>query len=410
MPIFVLQSITKGDTMSRRKSKMQIRRNWYYKYCCIYNRETKKTKQIPIKLAPITETKLAIERKSEVENIFNQLKRTNLGHTIKDYQFKWMTEDGKSGFKTPLTMKEGLDIFMNKRRVSQATIEINLICLTHWIDYLGETQPIEHIQSKHLIGYVELKQDRGRSNTSINMDLRTIRTMMLYLKEIEEIKSTPSFKKAISMCPINDEDPIYITEQELNRIMTEDWLLIYTPKRDYYRRVFKMYWDLGVRLSEPFKATIIGNYLSIPKMKNSKARKIRINEEHKDIILEMQHRYELKPTKDHIKNYSKVFKKILRWLKIDEKKHLHSLRHSYGLRRRIETNGNIQKVQREMGHKEYKTTEKYQRCEEHLLRDDFPSLAHLLESVENGAISSYSTTNNSTTSAHQYHESPREMN
>ena len=392
--------------MNRRQSKMQIRRGWYYKYCSV---GTKNRKQIPIKLAPTSQTELALERKLEVEYIFNQLKRTNLTHKIKDYNFKWLSEDNKSGFKEPLTMKEGLDKFMNKRRVSQATIEINLICLQHWIDYLGEGQPIEHITSKHLIGYVELKQDRGRSNTSINMDLRTIRTMMLYLKEIEEIKSTPSFKKSISMCPINDEDPIYITEQEMDKIMTEDWLLIYTPKRDYYRRVFKMYWDLGVRLSEPFISTIEGNYLSIPKLKNSRGRKIRINEEHKAIITEMKNRYDLKPTKDHIKNYSKVFKKILRWCKMSETKHLHSLRHSYGLRRRIETNGDLQCVMKEMGHKEYKTTEKYQRCEEHLLRDDFPSLAHLIESKENGAISGYATTLYATTSKDEHQDSPRQM-
>ena len=299
---------------------------------------------------------------------------------------------------------------MNKRRVSQATIEINLIWLTHWIDYLGETQPIEHIQSKHLIGYVELKQDRGRSNTSINMDLRNLRTMLYYLKEIEEIDTTPPFKRALAECPVNDQDPIYITELEFRLILNEEWGLLHTHKRLYYKRVFQLYWDLGFRLSEPFLSRIEGNYLSIPKIKNGKARKIRINEEQRLIIEEMQENYAKKPTRDHIMNYSKVFKKALRHCEIDESKHFHSLRHSYWLRRRIETNGNLQKVMVEMGHCDYKTTLKYQRCEEHLLADDFPSLRYLIESVENGSNMPYSTRNHSTNNDLLLYNPPRQMN
>ena len=129
----------------------------------------------------------------------------------------------------------------------------------------------------------------------------------------------------------------------------------------------------------------------------------------KSIILEMQCKYDLKPTRDHIMNYSKVFKKALRHCGIAEIKHFHSLRHSYGLRRRIETNGNLQMVAKEMGHKEYKTTEKYQRCEEHLLRDDFPSLAHLIESVENGALLDSSTNKTSTNYTYEDQDSPRQI-
>ena len=242
------------------------------------------------------------------------------------------------------------------------------------------------------------------------MDLRTLRTMMLYLKELEQIKSTPSFKSPIAKCPINDEDPIYITELEMRDIMTTDWCLIHIPMREYYKRVFKMYWDLGVRLSEPFLATIEGNYLCIPKLKGGKGRKMRINEENKAIILEMKARYDLKPTRDHIMNYSKVFKKALRHCGISETKHFHSLRHSFGLRRRIETNGNLEQVAKEMGHNDSRTTQKYLRCEEHLLRDDFPSLAHLIKGVESSVNIDFSTKKTSTNYGYEYLESPREMN
>ena len=57
------------------------------------------------------------------------------------------------------------------------------------------------------------------------------------------------------------------------------------------------------------------------KAKNRRARKVRITEEQKLTIIEIQRRYQDRPTIDHIKNYSKVFKKALRHSNIDESKH-----------------------------------------------------------------------------------------
>ena len=126
--------------------------------------------------------------------------------------------------------------------------------------------------------------------------------------------------------------------------------------------------------------------------------------------LEMIRRWEDKgKTKDHIKNYSKVFKKALRHCNIDESKHLHSLRHSYALRRRLETNGNYQLVAKELGHKSAIVTEKYQRCDEKKLWDDFPSYRAILESLENGVFNITSTKNTSTKSYYKPHYSLRQL-
>ena len=46
--------------------------------------------------------------------------------------------------------------------------------------------------------------------------------MMHYLKDKGEIKEIPSFKRALKMCPIKDEDPIYITEVEFIEIMSTE--------------------------------------------------------------------------------------------------------------------------------------------------------------------------------------------
>ena len=83
---------------------------------------------------------------------------------------------------------------------------------------------------------------------------------------------------------------------------------------------------------------------------------------------------------------------------------------SYALRRRIETNGNWQKVAKELGHEDPSCTLKYQRCNEEDLMDDFPSYKALLESLENG-IENRSWTKISWTKSPNKHHSPfRQMN
>ena len=392
-----------------KESKMYQKGVHYYKYVCLYDRSIRKKEQIPIKLAHIDVVDLALERKSEVENTFKQLKRLGQAHRIRDYKWKWMNE-GKAEFKKPITFSEGYDMFVEKRKIAQSTMCMYINSLNHWMDYLPHSIACQDIDIKHLIEFVE-EHKNNRSDTSINMDLRTIRSMLHYLKDISEIKEVPSFKRALKMCPINDQDPIYITEVEFKEIMSTDWLLLYIPKRYWYKEVFQLYWDLGVRLQEPFFSTIKGNNLCIPKdkAKNRRARKVRITEEQSLTIQELQRRYKGKPTIDHIKNYSKVFKKALRYCNIDESKHFHSVRHSFALRRRIETNGNYQKVAKDLGHEDISSIFKYQRCREEDLMDDFPSYKAILESLENGANNVVSTKIVSTKSYYIHHSAIRQM-
>ena len=135
---------------------------------------------------------------------------------------------------------------------------MNINSLNHWMDNLPPMLLCKNLDVKHLTGFVNTHKYK-RSDTSINMDLRTIRTMLLFLKDMGDLEGIPSFKRALKACPINDEEPIYITEVEFNQIISTDWCLLYTAKRDWYKEVFHLYWDIGVRLSEPFFSTISGN-------------------------------------------------------------------------------------------------------------------------------------------------------
>ena len=64
-------------------------------------------------------------------------------------------------------------------------------------------------------------------------------------------------------------------------------------------------------------------------------------------------------------------------------KYFHCLRHSFGARRIIETNGNIHLVRDEMGHSSVTVTERYTKLNRKRLLDDFPSLKEEIELSQN---------------------------
>ena len=73
-------------------------------------------------------------------------------------------------------------------------------------------------------------------------------------------------------------------------------------------------------------------------------------------------------------NLSKTFKKAIREIDgNDTKYHLHCLRHTFAVRRYLQTR-DIYLVKQEMGHASVKTTEKYAKFSLRRLEKDFPSL------------------------------------
>ena len=109
---------------------------------------------------------------------------------------------------------------------------------------------------------------------------------------------------------------------------------------------WNIFWDTGARLQEPFHGIIKGNYLEIPKekSKNGYAWSMRITPSQADTIPKIQRIWrEKNMSGNHIYSYSKTFKKALRYCAINESKHFHDLRHSYALRRILETNETIRR-------------------------------------------------------------------
>ena len=402
--------------MAKRR-KMVVKGNYYYCYISLWNKDTKTTKQIPIKLAHKREFKKAEYRKGIVERKAFEFKLEGKLHLIKEYQWEWVTESKVAEWKKPLSLQEGIDKYLEKvsKLRRSTTIAMMENSLEHWTQHLGSSKVLEEISTKDLTAFVVRYKER-HSDTTINMNLRNLRTLLIFLNDEDEIKldlTKVKFKNALKECPINDTEPIYISEVEFNQIMSEEWCLLHSSKREWYREVFQLYWDLGIRLSEGFKGVIQGNYLHITEevAKNSLARDVRINSSQRATIEKLQAIYfESGMSDNHIDNYSKVFKKALRHCKIDDSKHFHSLRHSFGIRRRIETNGNIHQVQIEMGHKNIDSTMKYLRCDEKKLRDDFPTYRKVLDMLKNGHLNINSTTIHSTNLVDKHSIDRRQIN
>jgi len=71
---------------------------------------------------------------------------------------------------------------------------------------------------------------------------------------------------------------------------------------------------------------------------------------------------------------------------------LKSFRHHYGIKR-VYTTGNIFQVAMEMGHKNVTTTQLYLRFQPDEIKEYFPSLISIIESMENMPKSSIKGTN-----------------
>jgi integrase len=138
---------------------------------------------------------------------------------------------------------------------------------------------------------------------------------------------------------------------------------------------------------------LYGNWLYIDasKSKGHNLRKVQLSEGLKEILLEIQAfrdgyaaRKSPNPNEQVYAIISKKLLKITRALNFNTNRKitLKSFRHSYGIRRVYETNGNIFQVAMEMGHKNTNTTLLYLRFQQDEIKQYFPSLIPYIERVE----------------------------
>jgi len=348
----------------RREIAMATFRNrrgsWYARVLWYDNAGRKKEKQIPLRT------------KSKVTARERLLAVNRLESDIKDglsFSFPWMNQGGTSKM-IRFTIGNAIDEWMIRRQkngIRAKTIEMNKMALKHFSRYFGINLPLESVTTNEIDGFIDYLGDKELSVTSINMYLRTIKSMFRYYWKRERLVKIPMIEQQ----PVIEQDPIYVTDIEFQAIMELEWL------DSFYKRVFYFYRETGLRIREPFMSKLDCQWLDIPNLsKGKRPRSIELSESLRDIFNELINWNKTgygSTITDSAHHISKVFKKSLRSIGADESKHFHSLRHTFAVRRIVE-NIPIYMIQKMMGHSSVTTTEIYARMELKRLSKDFPTL------------------------------------
>jgi integrase len=364
-PKFSAASIC-GDTLlygSLRKELamaglLKRREKWYARVIW-FPVNGRKERQIPLR----TESKVtARERLAEVNKVEDDIKQGM------EFTFPWLSELVKTKVKR-FTLQDAADRWMSKRigKLAKKTTELNKDGLKYFVGYIGKTQPLEIITTSQMEHFVDWLDGRRLSKTTINMHLRTIKAMFRYYLRVDKLNKIPH----IQQLSIRKSDPIYITDDEFQSVMELDWL------DDFYKRVFLLYRETGMRLNEPMMSVLEGAWVDIPNTSKGKVgRNIELDKPMQSIFAELKdwlgngYGSRLKDQGDH---FSKMFKKTLRSIGVDESKHFHSLRHTFAVRRLIQGTS-IYELKLLMGHSSVTTTEVYSNMNLKRVAQDFPTI------------------------------------
>tara|TARA_Y100001970_G_scaffold244796_1_gene311314 strand:+ start:2643 stop:3698 length:1056 start_codon:yes stop_codon:yes gene_type:complete len=327
-----------------------------------------------------TEKRIPLRTKSKVRASIRHREVLKVEKDIKngiEYNFPWLSDDNH---EIELSYKGIKDVaneyleHLNYKNLRPKTIQSYSKGLEYFSISLSNTHITEiSVKSIDIFRKWLTAKTNNQSPSSTNIYLKSVRVFLNWCYDREYILKVPK----IELERIDDDQVKYFTEYEFEKIISYNK---YQDKR--FPLMFSLYWNTGMRLSEGFYGKLNqdnkGNYwLDIPKdyNKSRKIKYIRLNETDVSTVKIIQQRWSDSGKKDdHIKYYSKVLKSVIKALGIDDSKSFHSLRHSYGVRRIIELNGNITKLRDEMGHSSVKTTEIYSKANPKRILLDFPSL------------------------------------
>ena len=303
-----------------------------------------------------------------------------------DAYFPWLNDEGTSSVVT-LGLGQAVEQWLDSRyrnNIRTSTLQINKSALGHFADMLGLKYPVAKIS----IGDISrFREERSvileHSPTTINMNLRSIKTFLNWLVEHEFITNSPKVKQV----PVLEPEVKYLTEMQIadlfkldlskknkftakGDVWVEDW--------EHYKRAFQFYLSTGCRLREPIIGTVEGMWLDVsPALsKNHIKRSIELDGDKLTMLNEIRDKVFSHPSQDSaIRKYSRNFRKACDVIGVRQDISFHSLRHTFACIRRLQTNGNMALVRDELGHKHIATTERYCNIPIRRLQDDFPTYA-----------------------------------
>tara|TARA_E500000305_G_C4004775_1_gene229280 strand:+ start:123 stop:932 length:810 start_codon:yes stop_codon:yes gene_type:complete len=238
------------------------------------------------------------------------------------------------------------------------------------MNVLGKSCPPQSLNNKSIETWKKCVVQQGRKNNGINIDLRSIKTLLLWAKEEGFITKMPKIK----MMPTESKIK-YINDSDWNKIMELDI-------DDFYKDCFKILRGIGVRRSDLVKGRIDGQFLVVDAIneKTNTNKDILLTDEQLAIVTKIHTKRDETLSRGtsvetFLANITRNFANSCKKIGIYEEgtTTLHCLRHTYAVREYLKCK-DIFKVCQLLHHSSVTTTEKYARLNINRLEQDFPTL------------------------------------
>jgi site-specific recombinase XerD len=310
---------------------------------------------------------VALERHEEVEGKEKSIKRGI------EYDWSWLDADSRGRTKIKkLTLDQLVNEFINthKTNVRNATIKRYMCAYNGLMNVVGKTCPPKSLNNQSVELFKKDCKRNGRKNNGINIELRAIKTLLLWAKDEGYIDKMPKIKMMSTEVHIK-----YINDSDWDKIMQSDI-------DDFYKETFTLLRDIGVRRSDLMYGRLDGSFFVIDAQyeKTNTNKEILLNNEQIELVLKFQSKKEVWLNKglkinSLLDKLTKAFSNICKEVGIYEegKTNLHCLRHTFAVREYLKCR-DIFKVCQLLHHTSVTTTEKYARLNINRLEQDFPSL------------------------------------
>jgi len=351
-------------------ASLKNRRGVWYARVQWWNESYRKEKQISLK----TESKVtARERLAEVNKVEDDIKEGM------NFSFSWLSESTTTKVQRYI-LNDAVEKWLSQRNaegIRQSTIKRNRYSMKSFMFFVGTSAPLSKVSTSMIDSYRNYCIQKKMKPDGININLRAIKTFLRWCYRRELISKTPF----VDMVLKPKELPLYIPDRIYDKLMQLEWL------NDQYKTAFCFYRDTGCRRSEPFLGELHGNWLLIggDETKQRMDKELSLNHINLERLTKMKTVFEAyKGTLESwIGNLSKTFLKAIREIDGKETKyHLHCLRHTFAVRRYLQTR-DIYRVKQELGHASVVTTEIYAKFSLRRLEMDFPSLVNSAKINEN---------------------------
>ena len=356
--------------LRKRREKWYARTQWRLDSGCLKELET------PLRTTSII---TARERLSLVNKVESDIKARIINSQNYKRSFEWLNQNKKPAI-IGFVVSDAVETWLKYRQsngIRSSTIRRNRYSMDSFMSIVGETRQLVRVNTELIDHYRNIVLKNGLSPTSVNINLRTIKTFLRWHKVREHIDKVPH----IDMVSIPKSMPLYIPDRMFEELMNLPWL------KQHYKDAFWFYRETGCRLSEPFIGKLDDNWLIISgaSTKQRKDTELQLSDKCLRVYDEMKEKmnqFNGKP-ENWTSNLSKTFLNAIREVDgMNTKYHFHCLRHTFAVRRYLQTR-DIYLVKKEMGHASVTTTEIYANFSMRRLQKDFPNL---VKQVSNGEI------------------------